>query len=273
FFFSSRRRHTRFSRDWSSDVCSSDLSGAAFALSILSCMDVGKVPRAHELAEAIDGGIFEVRGGQKDSRKPAIAFRARPRFRTPTPTMWGVEASRSWDARYDRNASRYLLHARPLPVSSFTRERATRDEANLAYTGFDVNTVPATPKLTINSPLRSGICVEPQEGNLSNWLLHGSDGSVILALSPLSFCEDDVAHLNDSRLMQLARRSLAVLAPNEARARVIGGVGGLPSNLSPFGSVVVDVRGSSKVTVLTQPGSKGARHPAKIKVGKSFPVA
>src|SRR2546429_3379555 len=27
FFFSSRRRHTRCSRDWSSDVCSSDLSG------------------------------------------------------------------------------------------------------------------------------------------------------------------------------------------------------------------------------------------------------
>src|SRR5690606_39417748 len=35
FFFSSRRRHTRFSRDWSSDVCSSDLlsgsgNGVAF---------------------------------------------------------------------------------------------------------------------------------------------------------------------------------------------------------------------------------------------------
>src|SRR5712675_1048070 len=27
FFFSSRRRHTRCSRDWSSDVCSSDLHG------------------------------------------------------------------------------------------------------------------------------------------------------------------------------------------------------------------------------------------------------
>src|SRR5690606_41045154 len=27
-FFSSRRRHTRFSRDWSSDVCSSDLMSA-----------------------------------------------------------------------------------------------------------------------------------------------------------------------------------------------------------------------------------------------------
>src|SRR5256884_4963416 len=42
FFFSSRRRHTRCSRDWSSDVCSSDLpitrrrallaSGAAVAV-------------------------------------------------------------------------------------------------------------------------------------------------------------------------------------------------------------------------------------------------
>src|SRR5690606_12961808 len=30
FFFSSRRRHTRFSRDWSSDVCSSDLQQRSF---------------------------------------------------------------------------------------------------------------------------------------------------------------------------------------------------------------------------------------------------
>src|SRR5207249_6789225 len=28
FFFSSRRRHTRSKRDWSSDVCSSDLTAA-----------------------------------------------------------------------------------------------------------------------------------------------------------------------------------------------------------------------------------------------------
>src|SRR3712207_8263782 len=28
FFFSSRRRHTRYWRDWSSDVCSSDLVGS-----------------------------------------------------------------------------------------------------------------------------------------------------------------------------------------------------------------------------------------------------
>src|SRR5438445_10964134 len=29
FFFSSRRRHTRYWRDWSSDVCSSDLEPAS----------------------------------------------------------------------------------------------------------------------------------------------------------------------------------------------------------------------------------------------------
>src|SRR5256884_4095261 len=33
FFFSSRRRHTRCSRDWSSDVCSSDLSTSRQMLS------------------------------------------------------------------------------------------------------------------------------------------------------------------------------------------------------------------------------------------------
>src|SRR6267378_2402489 len=32
FFFSSRRRHTRSLRDWSSDVCSSDLRGGDVAL-------------------------------------------------------------------------------------------------------------------------------------------------------------------------------------------------------------------------------------------------
>src|SRR5207253_4818229 len=38
FFFSSRRRHTRWPRDWSSDVCSSDLGSydqfAVFGLTI-----------------------------------------------------------------------------------------------------------------------------------------------------------------------------------------------------------------------------------------------
>src|SRR5206468_8792967 len=39
FFFSSRRRHTRSDRDWSSDVCSSDLSPKARADLILRSGD------------------------------------------------------------------------------------------------------------------------------------------------------------------------------------------------------------------------------------------
>src|SRR5436309_14070073 len=40
FFFSSRIRHTRFSRDWSSDVCSSDLS-----IGVRSLADLAGAPR------------------------------------------------------------------------------------------------------------------------------------------------------------------------------------------------------------------------------------
>src|SRR5690606_40538191 len=45
FFFSSRRRHTRFSRDWSSDVCSSDLpvEGPRYGVAGEAELYVGKV--------------------------------------------------------------------------------------------------------------------------------------------------------------------------------------------------------------------------------------
>src|SRR5207247_2702959 len=36
FFFSSRRRHTRSTRDWSSDVCSSDLVAVAGLMFLLA---------------------------------------------------------------------------------------------------------------------------------------------------------------------------------------------------------------------------------------------
>src|SRR5699024_12188135 len=39
-FFSSRRRHTRSKRDWSSDVCSSDLN-----LAVVECAGVGYAVR------------------------------------------------------------------------------------------------------------------------------------------------------------------------------------------------------------------------------------
>src|SRR2546429_6495572 len=50
FFFSSRRRHTRCSRDWSSDVCSSDLDGAIFGFGVETGM---------HLLRLITIGIFD----------------------------------------------------------------------------------------------------------------------------------------------------------------------------------------------------------------------
>src|SRR5206468_8773895 len=48
FFFSSRRRHTRSDRDWSSDVCSSDLDrGPPFHPPDLSDLEVPNVLLSH----------------------------------------------------------------------------------------------------------------------------------------------------------------------------------------------------------------------------------
>src|SRR3990172_11889942 len=45
-FFKSRRRHTRCSRDWSSDVCSSDLGSWSFVFDMLD------LPDGHQLLQA-----------------------------------------------------------------------------------------------------------------------------------------------------------------------------------------------------------------------------
>src|SRR5688572_32191897 len=42
FFFSSRRRHTRFDCDWSSDVCSSDLQPVPYGAALQSRVSAGE---------------------------------------------------------------------------------------------------------------------------------------------------------------------------------------------------------------------------------------
>src|SRR2546427_6522502 len=44
FFFSSRRRHTRFDCDWSSDVCSSDLKGELERIGYVGSQEPGDHP-------------------------------------------------------------------------------------------------------------------------------------------------------------------------------------------------------------------------------------
>src|SRR5947209_16079799 len=62
FFFSSRRRHTRYWRDWSSDVCSSDLinplvetpKGELFALDAKISVDDNALFRQSEIVAFYD---------------------------------------------------------------------------------------------------------------------------------------------------------------------------------------------------------------------------
>src|SRR5207253_7131861 len=56
FFFSSRRRHTRWPRDWSSDVCSSDLLAEAVLRAVL-LESLGGIDHEDALAS---GGVFLV---------------------------------------------------------------------------------------------------------------------------------------------------------------------------------------------------------------------
>src|SRR6266487_618308 len=81
FFFSSRRRHTRWTGDWSSDVCSSDLdkiASGAMAVNTsggqLSAGQAGAAGGMHGLVEAVTqlGG----RGGERqvpDARLALVA--------------------------------------------------------------------------------------------------------------------------------------------------------------------------------------------------------
>src|SRR5690606_41186098 len=71
FFFSSRRRHTRFSRDWSSDVCSSDLSGGSMIRPV--CPVTHPAPRqmpGRSNGEDMDALIKSLRPNKPADAKP-----------------------------------------------------------------------------------------------------------------------------------------------------------------------------------------------------------
>src|SRR5690606_39543818 len=72
FFFSSRRRHTRFSRDWSSDVCSSDLGLiVSERLSAELSPVLGRARQAHQEGRDL-GGLLSERPELADVDIPSL---------------------------------------------------------------------------------------------------------------------------------------------------------------------------------------------------------
>src|SRR5438874_13644742 len=60
FFFSSRRRHTRSLRDWSSDVCSSDLLRVDLLRRELGALDVGGAVERERTGLRLDDADLDV---------------------------------------------------------------------------------------------------------------------------------------------------------------------------------------------------------------------
>src|SRR5205809_4432131 len=87
FFFSSRRRHTRCSRDWSSDVCSSDLH-ACVRQRELQAPDLSKprifpvlgLPSAEPVDNGHDGARHELGGAELRSEERRVGKECRSRW-------------------------------------------------------------------------------------------------------------------------------------------------------------------------------------------------
>src|SRR5690606_40309311 len=95
FFFSSRRRHTRFSRDWSSDVCSSDLASVepemAFEVEgVNDRVQLAALERQFQACQAkqlmqqgvhlIDPSRFDLRGNLTRSEERRVGKECRSRW-------------------------------------------------------------------------------------------------------------------------------------------------------------------------------------------------
>src|SRR5438105_745492 len=113
FFFSSRRRHTRSTRDWSSDVCSSDLR-RGFGGTILRLTEPADQAKFWQIREAGVGLLL----GMKTARKP-VAF-VEDTAVSPDRVAEYVRRFRAIVERHGTRASFYghasvgLLHTRPI---------------------------------------------------------------------------------------------------------------------------------------------------------------
>src|SRR5690625_7343580 len=99
FFFSSRRRHTRWPRDWSSDVCSSDLCSYRHHRSVYAGLrgqrsPCGRINGWHGM------GHFRQSAGRSEERRVGKEGRARGRAeeeRKSNERWEGAEAEGVWE--------------------------------------------------------------------------------------------------------------------------------------------------------------------------------
>jgi hypothetical protein len=233
-------------------------AGRSLTEDVLACMSVGAIPSSFDanILTALSSGIYEVRGADP-SAGAALAFATSPGQKTAASPEWGIESLGSWGAKFNGAATRFLVYGAPVPVNSFTSELASTDPNNVAFTGFDISTVPVMPGLVLADQIRVGICIDPATNSVPNRIIHGGATTTILPLDPPGFCSGNVASAvrSGSLLARIARGAFDLIAPKPAYAfTLIGGTGGLPSGLSPFGPVIVNAQNVS-LTFVQQPSN------------------
>src|SRR5690606_39674163 len=84
-FFSSRRRHTSFSRDWSSDVCSSDL-----------CAGGDRASTAGQAADRFHDPRLDGAGGERGCAPHAFAVESGTGAGTGSAAGWRCAVAGQW---------------------------------------------------------------------------------------------------------------------------------------------------------------------------------
>src|SRR5256886_6215725 len=92
FFFSSRRRHTRFDCDWSSDVCSSDLLWRAMRI----LLDVGLHTRGMTRDQAVNQMVSELHVERGNAEAEVRRYCAWPAYQRSEERRVGKECRSRW---------------------------------------------------------------------------------------------------------------------------------------------------------------------------------
>src|SRR5256886_4623316 len=130
FFFSSRRRHTRFDCDWSSDVCSSDLTSATALRtpSFRAVADVYGTPNLFRASVAIR--VRPARGPAVDNRALFVVPAA-----VPTRASWSTTHLTDLPARVPWTRSHTAL-ASVFAMTLLIDAAQTRELARQGWVGF-----------------------------------------------------------------------------------------------------------------------------------------
>jgi hypothetical protein len=225
-------------------------AGGKFVLDVVGCMDVLPVDDTFKPDQALDKGVFEVKGAA--DAVAALAEVASVGHATINASpLWGAEPNGNWSRPAAAYGS-YLVYGYPLGTPVTT-------------SGFEMGTIPQGISRNITNPaylFRVGLCIPPSNGTTSaNRLVHA--GAIVTGLfDPNStqdqgakFCVGNVASLSStSWLTRLAYSAAAVFTPKSlfAQSDAFSGIGGLPDGWSP--SVPTSILGTSVALAFdTQP--------------------